>query len=237
MRELFGDQLAELEKRAASELRQAVLTLDEIAAAVSDPTCERCDAVARDGRRLRDACRGVDAELVIVAARQAPVAGDLRLVLALLQLAQHERLVANQFELISEQLTHLDPAVPDGQATTGKVSSMATLAGALLQRAGIAFVSRDLAIARQLDRQDDEIDELNRDVFRATVDLEGGPERRELAFRHVLIARCLERIADNGVDIAKQAAFLVTAEIGELADASRARPRPARDAGWKQRER
>ena len=47
----------------------------------------------------------------------------------------------------------------------------------------------------------------------------------QLAMRHVLIARSLERIGDNAVDIAEQAAFLVSAELREFTDASRPRER------------
>jgi phosphate uptake regulator len=48
-----------------------------------------------------------------------------------------------------------------------------------------------------------------------------GARERELALRYVLIARSLERIGDNAVDIAEQAVFLVTAELQEFSDASR----------------
>jgi phosphate uptake regulator len=51
------------------------------------------------------------------------------------------------------------------------------------------------------------------------------PKERELALRHVLIARSLERVGDNTLDIAEQAAFLVTAQLREFSDASRPKPR------------
>jgi len=51
--------------------------------------------------------------------------------------------------------------------------------------------------------------------------LAAGQDERELGLRHVLIARSLERIADNAVDIASQVIFLVTAQRREISDASR----------------
>jgi len=75
-------------------------------------------------------------------------------------------------------------------------------------------------VALRIDVEDDEIDKLNREVFETAVVLEDAPEQHELAIRHVLIARSIERIADNAVDIAEQAAFMVTAERSEFTDAS-----------------
>lgn len=145
--------------------------------------------------------------------------------LALIQLAHHTGLIANQFELISEQLIEIDPSVVDRQRTREKLSSMTTLAGSQLQSAAAAFAARDLTAAQQVDHDDDAIDKLNRAIFEATLELDDAPEERELALRHVLIARSLERVGDNAVDIAEQAAFLVTAQLREFSDASRPKPR------------
>jgi phosphate transport system protein len=220
MREAFAGQLAELEHRIDAELKLAIATLQTVAHAVTDPASQWPSAVAENGRRLRQHSHGVDADLVTIVARQAPVAGDLRLVLALLQLAHHEGLIANQFELISEQLIAIDADVLDRHGTAAKLSSMATLTGSQLQLAATAFASRDPVQARQVDRHDDAVDLLNREIFEATLELDAGPDQRELALRYVLIARSLERIADNAVDIAEQAAFLATAQLREFSDAS-----------------
>lgn len=201
------------------------MTLKMIADAVIEPIAENAEAVAEHGRRLKRASHRLDAQLVTITARQTRVAGDLRLVLSLIQLAHHEGPIANQFELISEQLMAIDPAVPDRQGTREKLTSMITLSGAQLQSAAAAFAARDLGLAQQVDRDDDAIDELNREVFEATLELKDAPEVLELALRHVLIARSLERVGDNAVDIAEQAAFLASAQLREFSNASHPKPR------------
>ena len=226
MREAFAGQLAELEQRIDGQLKLAIATLETVAEAVTNPGGRRPAEIANTGRQLTQHSHRADAELVTIVACQTPVASDLRLVLALLQLAHHEGLIANQFALISEQLTEIDADVPDRQRTADKLSSMATLAGSQLQLATTAFASRDLALAEQVDREDDAVDKLNREIFEATLALDAVPDHRELALRHVLIARSLERIGDNAVDIAEQAEFLVTAQLREFSDASR--PKPSR---------
>src|SRR5262249_43556050 len=160
---------------------------------------------------LRQAARSVDSDLVIVTARQTPVASDLRLVLTLIEGAHHSMLIANQFDLISEQLTASCPATIENGLPTARFAAMAHLASAQLSHAVAALRSRDLAAALRVDVEDDEIDKLNREVFEAALALEDSPEQYELALRRVLIGRSVERIADNAVDIAEQVAFLVTA--------------------------
>jgi phosphate transport system protein len=80
-------------------------------------------------------------------------------------------------------------------------------------------------IAREIDRDDDAIDGLNRAVCEAALGSGLNAAERELALRRVLIARSLERVGDNAVDIAEQIVFLVTAEHEEFTDASRPKPR------------
>ena len=220
MREVFATQLAELEHRLEDALERAAVILPQIADAIPAPSPDNVQKIADEATRLRRAGRSVDSELVIVTARQTPVASDLRLVLALIEVAHHTILIANQFELISEQLASVGPATVDRAGTAARLSAMTHLAASQLSHAVRAFRSRDLAMALQIDVEDDEIDKLNREVFEAALALEDPPKQHQLALRHVLIARSVERIADNAVDIAEQGAFVVTAERSEFTDAS-----------------
>ena len=224
MREAFAAQLAELERRIEHELECAAAALTSIADAIQTPGAEKAQDITGLAARLREAGRIVNAELVIVTARQTPVASDLRLVLALIEIAHHSILIANQFDLITEQLTNID-STEVRASTAANLSAMTHLAGSQLLHAVNAFRSRDLALARRIDVEDDEIDQLNRKVCDATLALGDDPKQREAALRQVLIARSVERIADNAVDVAEQAAFLITAKRREFTDASRPRRR------------
>jgi phosphate transport system protein len=85
-----------------------------------------------------------------------------------------------------------------------------------------AFASRNADLARDLLRQDSEINRMNREIFRRAVEVGDNVELREWAMFMVLVARCLERIGDNTVDIAEQVVFVVTGLFREFADASHA---------------
>ena len=228
MRERFADELAAIEQQLLSALDGIGRVLESIAEKILVSTggpCELADA----SLQLRQVSRNADEQLVAVTAQQAPVASDLRLVLSLIQLAHHASLIANQFELIGEQLEQLKPDARDPQQSARQLSLMSELAGRQMRAATTVFARRDATSAAQLDRQDDALDRINRHVFEATHELDGDADDRELAFRYVLIARSLERIGDNAVDIAEQAVFLVTAELQEFSDASHPKPRPAHD--------
>jgi phosphate transport system protein len=223
MRKAFADQLATVEQRLQTAIGHASETLTVVAEQLDGRRDDHADRVAEDAEQLRETAKAIDAELVLIAARQAPVASDLRLVLTLLGLAHHGILIANQLRLIAEQLTEIDPDVPDRFGTADELSQMIGYADRQLSDALTAFDARNLAHARELETQDDAIDQINRRIFQATLELDATAPQRALAMRHVLISRSVERIGDNAVDIGEQTAFLVTTEVREFNDASHPR--------------
>ena len=84
-----------------------------------------------------------------------------------------------------------------------------------------AFAGRDVGLAEDLVRQDREINRLNREIFRLAIEIGDDPDTREWAMHMILVARALERIGDNAVDIGEQVAFVVTGLFREFSDSSR----------------
>ena len=70
-------------------------------------------------------------------------------------------------------------------------------------------------------RQDEEINQLNKAIFRRAVEIGGDADEREWAMTMMLVARALERIGDNAVDVGEQVAFVVSGLFREFSDASR----------------
>jgi phosphate transport system protein len=89
-----------------------------------------------------------------------------------------------------------------------------------IRQAKRAFAGRDVEMARDLVRQDDVIDDLNRECFQLAIEIGDEHDRREWAMTMMLVARALERIGDNAVDVGEQVAFLVTGLFREFEDAS-----------------
>jgi phosphate transport system protein len=79
-----------------------------------------------------------------------------------------------------------------------------------------SFAARDLERARSLPALDDLIDRTNRRVAQTVLDMADTPGTQEWGLRMIVVARCLERVGDNAVDIGEQTAFVVTGEFHEL---------------------
>ena len=101
-----------------------------------------------------------------------------------------------------------------------KIAEMARQARFEVSQAKQAFASRDVELAADLVRQDEIVNRLNRECFRLAIEIGDDPDTREWAMHMMLVARWLERIGDNAVDIGEQTAFVVTGLFREFTDAS-----------------
>jgi phosphate transport system protein len=117
---------------------------------------------------------------------------------------------------------------PDDPQMLTNIARMGELGGSLVVQAKQSFERRDAQLAQDLVRQDDEIDRLNRCCFARALDIGDDPDTREWAMHMMLVARCLERVGDNAVDIGEQTAFVVTGLFREFEDASHPEPAPER---------
>src|SRR5437763_11964462 len=113
---------------------------------------------------------------------------------------------------------------PKDKDILDSIERMGTLAHSQVLQAKEALSSRNVDLAQDLVRQDAEINRLNREIFKRAVEIGDDPDVREWGMFMILVARCLERIGDNTVDIAEQVVFVVTGLFREFADASSTPP-------------
>jgi phosphate transport system protein len=116
---------------------------------------------------------------------------------------------------------------PKDKDILDRIERMGQLARSQVSQAKQAFAGRNVELARDLVRQDAEINQLNRAIFRRAVEVGDNAELREWAMFMVLVARCLKRIGDNSIGIAEQVVFVVTGLFREFADASTLSSAPA----------
>jgi phosphate transport system protein len=83
-----------------------------------------------------------------------------------------------------------------------------------------AFRHRDGAMCERLDEMDDPIDRLNRQVHLEVMKLADDPPALDWGMHMIMVARALERVGDNCVDIGEQVEFLLTGEYRVFTDAS-----------------
>jgi phosphate transport system protein len=217
----FQDELRGLEEQALGALDMVVSTLDRTLEALEHHDIELAAIVVNDDDRIDGRFLEVHQGILSLLALQAPVAGDLRTVAALLHVIKHAERMGDQCVNIAKVMPIVGNEPPADGAMLERIFKMGRLARSEVAQAKQAFVLRDVSLAYDLVRQDDEINQLNREVFRRAVEIGTDEDRREWAMTMMLVARALERIGDNAVDIGEQVAFVVTGLFREFSDASR----------------
>ena len=104
------------------------------------------------------------------------------------------------------------PAAKSSSTSTIRIGCSGTSGRALFHPLRLALTAREKGpeMAKLKERLKDKTDEMNREVFQIAVALAGDPEAREWAMRMTQVARAIERIGDNAVDIGEQVVFVVT---------------------------
>jgi len=219
-RQQFQEELRQLEVSALGGLDLVAGSLDRALETVQERDIELASMVIADDDRIDGRYLEVHQGILSLLALQAPVAGDLRVVAALLHVIKHVERMGDQCVNMAKMVPLAGHDPPKDEELLQNIGRMGELARSLVIQSGQAFERRDVGLAVDLVRQDDEIDRLNKACFRRALEIGDDPDEREWAMHMMLIARCLERIGDNCVDIGEQTAFVVTGLFREFEDAS-----------------
>jgi phosphate transport system protein len=225
----FHDQLQQLEEETLSTLDLTSSALDQAIEAVLNRDTELAVMVIDNDDRIDGRYLYVHQGLLNLLALQAPVASDLRLVAAVLHTIHHVERIGDLAVNIAKMVTLMGEPPPGSEEIMAKLEAAASQARDQIRQAQLAFKQRNLELAEDLVSQDDVIDRLNRQVFREAVEIGSDEQAREWGAHVMLIARYIERIGDNTVDIGEQIAFVVSGEFREFTDASHPDGSPARE--------
>ena len=221
----FQDELRHLEEQALEGLDMVVEALDRALEALKHQDMELASLVIADDDRIDGRYLEVHQGLLSLMALQAPVATDLRLVASLLHVIKHIERMGDQCVNICKLIPLSGHDAPADAELVARIEKMGELVRSQVTQARQAYSLRDVALAEDLVRQDMEVNRLNRECFARALAIGDDPDTREWASYMMLVARSLERIGDNAVDIGEQTAFVVTGLFREFSDASHA---PAR---------
>ena len=216
----FQEELSRLEEQALGALDLVVATLDRTLEALGHRDIELAAIVIQDDDRIDGRYLEVHQGILSLLALQAPVASDLRVVAALLHVIKHAERMGDQCVNIAKVLPITGTEPPVDEVIQRKVARMGALARSEVSQSKQAFLLRDVGLAEDLVRQDEEINQLNKEIFARAVEVGTDPDVREWAMTMMLVARALERIGDNAVDVGEQVAFVVSGLFREFSDAS-----------------
>jgi phosphate transport system protein len=161
----------------------------------------------------------IEQRILALLATQTPVARDLRLISAIMHTNLHLERVGDLAVNVAK-ITKATVDLPTSPTVLSHLEEMADIAAKMVRTAMDAFARRDARLAQELPQMDDPIDHLNRGMYREVVALANDPRELEWGVQMHMVARQLERVGDNAVDIGEQVAFLLTGEFREFTDAS-----------------
>jgi phosphate transport system protein len=215
VRVTFQEELDQLEASLQEEGALVLRALRGALNALAQRDMELTDEVIAFDDDVDRLYLHIEEEVQSLLARQTPVAGDLRLVLAILHINLHLERMADYCVTIAK-LTKLVGDVEGDPALVQSLGEMGERAEEMIRVALDSFASRDLAGAESLVDLDELIDRSNRRFVERVVEIVAEPGLREWVLRMVIVSRALERIGDHAVDIGD----LLTAEFREFTDAS-----------------
>jgi phosphate transport system protein len=216
----YQDELGNLEQRALGGLDLVLESLDRVMEAVEHQDIELSELVVADDDRVDGRYLEVHQAILTLLATQAPVATDLRLISALLHVMKCMERMGDQCVNIAKLIPVTGHDAPQRAEMLDRIKKMGTQARSQISQSKKAFETRNVELARDLVRQDDLIDDLNKECFQIAVEVGEDHDTREWAMTMMLVARAIERIGDNAVDIGEQVAFVVTGLFQEFEDAS-----------------
>jgi phosphate transport system protein len=219
-RRTFRAELVRLEADGLSTLDLVLVQLDRTIEALEFQDIELGQIVVNASHELHKRCADVHHGLLSLLALQAPVAGELRIVAALLHLIKHAQRMGAQCVSIARLLPMAGHDPPVRQQILERTLAMGRYARAEVLQCRRAFAERNVEMAHDLLERDREVNRLNREIFRLAIDAGDDSDTREWAMIMTLVARAFERVGDNAVDIGEQTTFVATGQFREFSDAS-----------------
>jgi phosphate transport system protein len=207
MREIKDDVLR-MGSMVADQIRSALVAL------VAHDEARAVAVIVGDGR-VNEVQRHVSSLIAMTIATQAPVARDLRFLLALDHVTYELERIGDHAGSVAKQARQLAPSPPLKRYVD--LPEMGELAATLVQEVLRALVDVDVNLARSVAARDDEIDHLFHRTYDEVLDLmRADPGNVERGTRILFAAHYLERIGDRVTNIAEDVVFLDTGDIEDL---------------------
>ena len=209
----FDHDLEALQDRVAemAGLTQSMVAL--ATAGVLDRTKNVRDQVEAKEAQLNDLQTSIDHEAIRMLTVYSPVATQLRYVLVVTHITAQLERIGDQVVNVCEALDLMQSSVD--HEVLSDLKKMSELVGQMIQDAFASYFEKDAAKAETTRSHDDVIDALNASIIKRLLSdevLHGvlkGTQDIADALAQILLARHLERIADQAVNICKEVVYLV----------------------------
>lgn len=200
----IGEDLVSMSRAVESAIRDASSALLNCDVALAEQVIAADDAIDKMEHELDDRC-------VLVLARQAPVAGDLRTVVSALRMSSRLERMGDLAGHVAALARRAYPKHAIPESLHEKFRQMTDDAQRVSRRITRLLESRDIELATEIETDDDRLDRVQRETFAAMFSptWDGDPNH---TVNVTLGGRYLERFGDQGVSIARRMYFLVTGQ-------------------------
>ncbi|MEL4357653.1 MULTISPECIES: phosphate signaling complex protein PhoU [unclassified Luteococcus] len=214
MRETYHEELNDVVNQLVSMSSNVRSAVHDATRALLQADLRMAERVIADDARLDAMHEQIERQCFQLLARQAPVAGELRTIVAALrmvfELARMGDLAAHVAKIA--RMRYPEHAVPED--LVANFSRMSELADAMIAAAGRTLDERDVEEAEKLAEHDEEMDALRAEQFQVLLadDWQHGVEK---AVDAALLGRYYERIADHAVAMGRRIIYIITGEAPE----------------------
>jgi phosphate transport system protein len=213
-REVLDREMREIRDDVLRMGSMVVAALDEATEALVQGDRERATAVIRDDVRINEMQASILVHIAATIATQAPVARDLRYLLALDRVTYELERMGDHAASVAKQGLRLTGTIPPAAT---RLRDIGTIAGELVSDVLRALVDIDEAQARTVAARDDDVDHRYRQAFDQTMAwLREDPERVADGISLLFAAHDVERIGDRATNIAEDVVFLASGRIEDL---------------------
>src|SRR6266508_832469 len=212
MREAYHGELEQLAHELAGMCSMVGDAMELATRALLEGDLGLAEQVISDDTKVDDARSTCEEHAYALLALQAPVATDLRTVLAAIHAAESLERMGDLALHVAKaaRRRHPQKVLPDQVAPY--FAEMGRVAVSLAHQAEQVILSKDVEQARALEDADDEMDDLHRHLFTVIMDRDW-PHGVAAAVDVTLLGRFYERFADHAVSVAKRVVFVVTGRM------------------------
>jgi phosphate transport system protein len=214
-RELFNRELQQVQDEMLVMASMVEKAIERAVASLKSRDLKKAQQVIDDDFKINQQRFGIEEECLLLIATQQPIASDLRIIAAVLniitdleRMGDHAEGIATVSIMIGDE-PPLKPLID--------IPRMVELARSMLRRSVDAFMRRDAESARQIAAEDDTIDQLYEQVYRELLTfMMADPSTINRATHLLWVAHNLERIADRVTNICERVVFLTTGKMEEF---------------------
>lgn len=211
MREEFRADLLEVGRLLVSMAEAVRTAMSAATTALLSADKEGAERVIARDEEINALFRAVEEKVLRLLAQQAPVASDLRMVITSLHIGTDLERMGDLAEHVAKSALRRHPAVCVPAELAGVFGQMANIADRIAGKITLVLASRDIERAAELERDDDAMDELEKQLFSKLLNSEW-THGVEAAVDAALLARFYERYADHAVNAGRHVIYLVTGE-------------------------